>query len=105
MQTEPLSSYVCVAGLCKSINVYGIGGAWGRTTPYQYYQFMHTERNNGNPTHSFGAEQALVLNLAHHGVIKMCTNRGCTPTRTPPKGGALDKLQLAEAKNVTRSRH
>lgn len=63
------------AGLCKSITTFGIGGTWTATTPYQYYTFLHSERPDGNPTHSFSAEQALVRHLADSGIIRMCTSK------------------------------
>ena len=96
--TAPSSGVLALTvllGLCRTVTTYGVGGAWGAATPYQYYQFMRTEREHGNPTHSFGAEQALVHNLAHLGVLKQCTRQGCFMGRRP----ALVERLLRQARN------
>mmetsp|Transcript_19042 Transcript_19042/g.36359 ORF Transcript_19042/g.36359 Transcript_19042/m.36359 type:complete len:266 (+) Transcript_19042:296-1093(+) len=84
--TSPSSGMIAITllvGLCKSITTFGIGGTWTATTPYQYYTFLHSERPDGNPTHSFSAEQALVRHLADSGIIRMCTSKGCTSPSKP----------------------
>eukprot|EP00240_Pyramimonas_obovata_P005417 CAMPEP_0118943782 /NCGR_PEP_ID=MMETSP1169-20130426/39024_1 /TAXON_ID=36882 /ORGANISM="Pyramimonas obovata, Strain CCMP722" /LENGTH=385 /DNA_ID=CAMNT_0006889113 /DNA_START=132 /DNA_END=1286 /DNA_ORIENTATION=+ len=100
-----LTAIVLLLGMCKRLTVFGIGAAWtepGRAQgwrrnnadpiPYQYYKWKHTERQDGNPTHSFEAERALVEAMAAEGMLHWCTPEGCKyggsflRTMTPLKG-------------------
>ena len=51
----------------------------------QYYEWLGTEQANGNPTHSFAAEKALMQFLAHQKLVNWCHSedvRGPTHPQT-----------------------
>jgi hypothetical protein len=59
-----------------------MGGRWVSVFR-QYYEWLGTEQANGNPTHSFAAEKALMQFLAHQKLVNWC-HSGDVRGQTPP---------------------
>jgi len=70
-----LVSIYALKDLCKHTTAYGFGDHPGAR--YQYYVLHGTQRSSGNPTHSFGAEAALMRALAMDKLITVCNPGGC----------------------------
>eukprot|EP00241_Pyramimonas_parkeae_P006969 CAMPEP_0114255982 /NCGR_PEP_ID=MMETSP0058-20121206/17883_1 /TAXON_ID=36894 /ORGANISM="Pyramimonas parkeae, CCMP726" /LENGTH=339 /DNA_ID=CAMNT_0001370465 /DNA_START=226 /DNA_END=1245 /DNA_ORIENTATION=- len=89
-------------GMCKNITLYGIGVPQTSNTSYQYYEWLGTEQDAGNPTHSFLAEKAMIEMLASHGIVSWCSSDGCSssnhvsPTLLHLKRFEFEKLQKME---------
>ena len=71
--------------LCDQTTVFGMGGGQRPDDfPYHYYEWMETERSEGNDSHSFGAEEALIHTLAaYKKKITLCNITGCFGYRSP----------------------
>ena len=64
--------------MCSHVTAYGFGkAATSKEAKYQYYVLGRTHRSSGNPTHSFGTEEQLMVALAQQGFITFCNDAGC----------------------------
>lgn len=63
---------------CNKTSVFGMGGGKHPDNfPYHYYKWRGTERMEGNDSHSFDAEGALIQALAVSKKITLCNILGC----------------------------
>jgi hypothetical protein len=73
--------------MCASVTVYGFGKtATFKEAKYQYYVLGRTHRSSGNPTHSFGTEEQLMVALAQQGYITFCNDAGCSSSTSKSRG-------------------
>eukprot|EP00238_Polyblepharides_amylifera_P000825 CAMPEP_0196571504 /NCGR_PEP_ID=MMETSP1081-20130531/1666_1 /TAXON_ID=36882 /ORGANISM="Pyramimonas amylifera, Strain CCMP720" /LENGTH=537 /DNA_ID=CAMNT_0041888475 /DNA_START=37 /DNA_END=1650 /DNA_ORIENTATION=- len=73
--TSGLVSVFALKDICSHLTAYGFGRH--PQANYQYYVLHGTQRSFGNPTHSFGAEGALIRGLAYEKLITLCGPKGC----------------------------
>jgi len=78
--TSGLVAAVLLYELCGKLTMFGIGetNVTGFEVPYQYYTLGNTERNKGNPVHSFTAEERFLKALAYGQLLTFCGLEGCT---------------------------